>query len=177
MTPPKQTDTLINNRPARRTLGLTAICLILLGVGLANLLSAVRYLFDGATLAALGVRVPVGLAVLAGLGWGIALVGLALALWLGRNLSVRAVFLLVGAYGVFQVIWWRAFVVADYALIRWPFAVVIMVLFAGGVSGYNWRATRSRVRGGSHQRVGENGPEHRDNMRTLTDDRDRPEGR
>ncbi|MBN2470180.1 MAG: hypothetical protein JXN59_05585 [Anaerolineae bacterium] len=140
MAPQKQTVILAKESPSRRAAGQVIVCLLLLGAGLASLFRAAYAGLRADALAALGVRMPFGLAVVANAGWGLALVWLAWQLWQGRNLSARVVFLLVGSYSLFQVIWWRVFVVADYARLRWPFAVLVMALFAGVIGGWSlWR--------------------------------------
>lgn len=120
-----------------------AVCLLVLAVGLANLFQAIYTALEAGTLAGLGVRFPIWLAVGAGVIWGLALAWLAWRLWQDRNLSPRVVFLVTGAYSLFQVIWWRVFAAADYARLRWPFAVLMMALFAGGVGGWSlWQRHR-----------------------------------
>ncbi len=144
MAPHKQTAILANEAPPPRVRGRVIVSLLVLAVGLANLLQAGYIALEAGTLAALGVRIPFWLAIGAGAGWGLALTWLAWQLWHNRNLAPRVVFLVVGAYSLFQVIWWRAFVVADYARLRWPFAVLVMALFAGSVGGWSLWQRRQR---------------------------------
>lgn len=142
MTPRKSTITLPNTNPIRRSWGLRGICLTLALIGLVNLIQAVRALVFAPEYTALNVRFPVWLAAIAGVLWGVLFGWLAWRMWRQRNLTGWEVFILVGVYGLFQIIWWRVFATADYALSRWPFATVAMALFAGGLSWYSGRLIR-----------------------------------
>lgn len=145
MPPENSTVTLPNNRHAKRSWGLRVVCLILLGVGAVNLVRAGRAVILAPEYAALNVQFPVWLIVFSGVVWGIVFGWLALRMWQRRNLTARGVFLLVGAYGLFQVIWWRVFAAADYALDRWPFATALVALFAGGLSWFSARQLRRNM--------------------------------
>ncbi len=125
------TDTL-----PKRPRGLRTFCAILLGIGIVNLGTALRTLQMSADYSALHVSFPPALQAIFGLGWGLGFIWASRAVWSLRNGSGRTVLLLVGAYGGYQVIWWRVFVRSDYALVRWPFAVLVVVLFVASVYWY-----------------------------------------
>jgi hypothetical protein len=138
--PDKNTTSILSKYP----FGFRWLCLLLAGIGLVNLGLAVRMgQLTAAPPSGLSF-LPVWLAVFS-LGWGFSFVWGAWRLWRLRNGSPRMVLVLVGAYGVFQVIWWRLFVQADYALARWPFASLVMFGFAGGLVWYLTRPVVSRL--------------------------------
>lgn len=119
--------------PSRRPRGVRPVCLLLAAVALANLFSAARAVLLAPQYTALGVTFPPLLAAAGGLLWGMGFLWAAWCVWHVRNRSPRPVFLFVSAYGLYSLIWWRAFATADYARARWPFAAlataVLVVLF------------------------------------------------
>ncbi len=115
------------NRPR----GVWWVCLLLVAMALANLVGAARTLWLAPDYTALGVSFPPLLAAVSGLGWGLGFLWAARRVWNGRNRSPRPVFLFVSAYGLYTLVWSRAFAVAEYARVRWPFvalATVAMVI-------------------------------------------------
>jgi hypothetical protein len=127
----------------KRPVAFHGLCLGLFGVGVVNLGVAVRGVQSGADYAALGISFIFPLQVLAGLAWGVGFLWAAWRLWRLRGGAVRQATLTVGAYGLFQVIWWRVFARSDYALGRWPFALLITALLVALVV---WYLTRPPVR-------------------------------
>jgi hypothetical protein len=137
---PDQSQTVF---PLQRPRGLRWLCAALAGVGLVNLGTALRTMQFASAYAALAVAFPPVLQVVLSLEWGIGFLWGAWRLWRLRNGSDRWVLVLVGVYGLCQIVWWRSFARSDYALARWPFAALGTVLLAAWV----WRyLRRPRVR-------------------------------
>ena len=126
-----------------RPRGLWIISVGLLITAAANVVTALRALQWGAAYAASGVTFPPLLPVITGLGWAVACGWSAWRLWRLRNGAARLVLLLLGIYALYQAIWWRVFIRADYARQRWPFAVLMMVLVWAALA---WYLQRPRVR-------------------------------
>ncbi len=111
-----------------RPRGLRLICVAFLAVGIVHLIAAVRVLQFGADYEALGVSFPPLAQVIFSLIWAVAFPWMAWQTWRRRNRTRRWVFLLVVGYGLAQSVWWRIFAQADYAVRRWPFAVLMTAL-------------------------------------------------
>ncbi len=101
-----------------------------------NLATAVRAIQLAPDYRALEITFPPWLQVALGLAWGGAFLWAAWRLWRLRNGSVRWVLVLVGVYGLVQIVWWRVFARADYALRRWPFAALGTVLLVALLAWY-----------------------------------------
>lgn len=128
--------------PSRHPRGVRPVCLLLVAVALANLLAAARAVLLAPQYTALGVAFPPLLAAAGGLIWGVSFLWAAWRVWHVRNRSPRPVFLFVSAYGLYSLIWWRAFATADYARARWPFAAVVTVLLVALFVGVVYRLRR-----------------------------------
>lgn len=112
-------------------------------LGCVNLATAVRAIQLASIYRELAVKFPPLLQAALGLAWGSAFCGLAWRVWRRRNGSDRWVLVVVGVYGLAQIVWWRAFALADYAQRRWPFVVLATVLLAALVA---WYVSRPSVR-------------------------------
>lgn len=119
--------------PSRRLPGVRPVCLLLVAVALTNLFAAARTALLVPQYMALGVTFPPLLTAAGSLIWGVGFLWAAWRVWHVRNRSPRPVFLFVSAHGLYSLIWWRVYAVADYARARWPFAalatVTLVVLF------------------------------------------------
>ncbi len=129
--------------PKKRPRGLRWLCMGLVSVGLVNGVAALRTAQLAPDYLALGVSFPPVLGVVWGLVWGAAFLWGAGRLWRLRNGSRRQVLVLVGAYGGLQALWWRVFARSDYAVQRWPFAVLLTALLVALVF---WYLTRPHLR-------------------------------
>jgi len=132
---------------SKRPRGLRLVCAAFLAIGIVHLVTAVRGLQFGAAYEALGVSFSPLAQVIFSLIWAVAFPWMAWRMWRRRNRTWRWVFFLVVGYGLAQAAWWRIFTQADYAVQRWPFAVLMTAL---GILLVVWVLNRPSARAWIH---------------------------
>ncbi len=123
--------------------GLRLMCAAFVAIGIVHLIAAIRAIQFGADYAALGVSFPPAAQMIFSAIWAVAFPWMAWRAWRRRNGFRRRVFLLVVAYGLAQAAWWRIYAQSDYAVQRWPFAVLMTAL---GIILVAWVLNRPSVR-------------------------------
>ncbi len=134
----------------KRPRGLRWLCAGLAIIGVLDLVAGLRVMRTATGYIALGVSFPPALAAILQVGWGATFLYVAYGLWRLRNRARREGFLLIGVYSAFEIIWWRVFARSDYALVRWPFAVLAVALLV--ILAY-WYLNRPPVRALFRDRV------------------------
>lgn len=127
----------------KRPWGLRWLTLAMLATSLVHVVSAVRALQYTAVYLGLDLSVSTPVLFFRGFVWGGLFLYGAVRLWQLRNGAQRLVLLVVGAFSVFQFVWWGVYIRSDYGQTRFPFAVILTLIVFGLVA---WYLNRPQVR-------------------------------